>query len=96
MRDSVADLDTRVSYLESCARVPDNILLTKTFSDKENIIKLRKKQDPAWASKSVKELDNDVDHQRMVTEIITPKLKATPFLKLTFLYNTTGRRQQLN
>ena len=90
----VIDLDTRVSYLESHASVPDSILLAKIFSNNKNIIKLRHKQDPAWASKSEKDLDaelrkvmdeNDVNHQRMATEKITPRGKATPFLKLTFL-----------
>ena len=86
-------------YLEQRVSTPDKIVLTKIFSDNKNVIKLRK-NDPAWASKPVKELDkelrkimeeNDIEHHRMSVELITPRGKATPFLKLTFLTQNDRR-----
>ena len=81
-------------YIEGRVSTPDKIVLTKIFSDNENVIKLRKKNNPAWASKPVKLLstglrqlmdENGIKHHRMSVEMIIPRGKATPFLKLTFL-----------
>ena len=56
---------------------------------------------PAWTSKGIKELsdelrktvdDNNVDHNRMAIELITPRGKAMAFLKVTFL--TESERQE--
>ena len=74
-KNRVTELESRISYLEQKLSKPDKIVLMKIFSDNENVIKLRKKNNPAWASKSVKELstelrgimdENDIEHHRIL------------------------------
>ena len=70
-KNNVTELESRMRYLEQRVSTQPKIVLMKIFSDNENVIKLRKKNDPAWASKPVKKLDkelrkileeNDIEH----------------------------------
>ena len=93
INDGLDEVRSRLDYVEQKANMLSELLLTKIFSDNEQICKVRKKNDPGWAkmdsnkkAKALREVcdTNPVDHQQGAIEEIQPRGKMIPFLKVTF------------
>ena len=87
------EIQVRLEYLEERKNLPDEMLLTKIFSDNEAVFKVRKKDDPTWAdldeattSKVLRDVcdANHISHHRAAIENISHRGKGYPFLKVTF------------
>ena len=93
-------LNNSFRTMEEELKFPNKSVLAKIFGDSENICKLRKKNDKVWDSKPEEELITELklkmeqlecDQSNLTIEKITPKGRATPFLKLTFLTSRERR-----
>ena len=95
--------DMKVDRIEKALDKPNPWLLSKVFSDNENVCKIRKKEDHLWDAKPKEALEEEVrkkmdklsiDHRNMTMEKITPKGRSSPFLKLTLL-NQADRKDAM-